>query len=523
MIQSGDGTRKSGASYALKLTVAGAKAIAVDDTAEPEDAGEENDTLANRDQASIPSKSDAKDARRAEGMEPGPIRPAAPRGGSKLARVIGLLERDHGATIKELIAATGWLAHTTRAALTGLRKRGYAVAIDRSDDKRGSFYRIRQVRPASVKGWRTLRRRARRSRTGRSRKPIKRPDGRAPTTAGAGEGLLRATPRSKGVLALDDTIAALVELDLERTLPAMAQPLGRDPSRPFAALAAHEDPSLSHPGHDVRRARQRDAARPAPTEGREAHITGLASFRNANCDKAGRDQAEGRGSARPRMEWPPRACDDPGEGRRLERQDLRQPVAGRQGDYRHKLERPSLLRPAIGQVQRSGMAARRSGDATPLRPAPSQQPSKDGRAAFVRRLPEAARHESEKAKRRCAAPSTPASRPSRASSRSSTRSTTSARPREAYIKSQAHEGWTLIRDRYDDGGFSGGSMERPALQRLLDDVRARRIDVDRRLQGRPADPLACRLRQAGRAVRRPQRLVRLGDPERSTPRPAWDG
>ena len=72
-------------------------------------------------------------------MEPGP---SAPRGGSKLARVIGLLERDPGATIAELIAATGWLAHTTRAALTALRKRGYAVAIDRSDDKRGSFYRI---------------------------------------------------------------------------------------------------------------------------------------------------------------------------------------------------------------------------------------------------------------------------------------------------------------------------------------------------------------------------------------------
>ena len=72
----------------------------------------------------------------------GPARPSAARGGSKLARVIGLLERDHGATIAELIAATDWLAHTTRAALTGLRKRGYAVAIDRSDDKRGSFYRI---------------------------------------------------------------------------------------------------------------------------------------------------------------------------------------------------------------------------------------------------------------------------------------------------------------------------------------------------------------------------------------------
>src|SRR5580704_11106244 len=48
---------------------------------------------------------------------------------------------------------------------------------------------------------------------------------------------------------------------------------------------------------------------------------------------------------------------------------------------------------------------------------------------------------------------------------------------EAYVKSQAHEGWKLIRTRYDDGGYSGGSMERPALERLLDDVRAHRIDV----------------------------------------------
>ena len=48
---------------------------------------------------------------------------------------------------------------------------------------------------------------------------------------------------------------------------------------------------------------------------------------------------------------------------------------------------------------------------------------------------------------------------------------------EAYIKSQAHEGWRLIRERYDDGGFSGGSMDRPALKKLLDDVRARRVDV----------------------------------------------
>jgi hypothetical protein len=63
---------ESGASYALKLTAAGAKTIAIDDAAEPEDAGEESDTLANCDQAAILSKLDAKDARSAESMEPGP-------------------------------------------------------------------------------------------------------------------------------------------------------------------------------------------------------------------------------------------------------------------------------------------------------------------------------------------------------------------------------------------------------------------------------------------------------------------
>src|SRR3984893_15530270 len=47
---------------------------------------------------------------------------------------------------------------------------------------------------------------------------------------------------------------------------------------------------------------------------------------------------------------------------------------------------------------------------------------------------------------------------------------------EAYIRSQRHEGWVLGRTRYDDGGFSGGNMERPALQRLLADIRGGRID-----------------------------------------------
>src|SRR4029078_4422377 len=41
---------------------------------------------------------------------------------------------------------------------------------------------------------------------------------------------------------------------------------------------------------------------------------------------------------------------------------------------------------------------------------------------------------------------------------------------EAFIKSQAHEGWRLVKTAYDDGGYSGGSMDRPALQQLLADV-----------------------------------------------------
>src|SRR5437773_3945852 len=47
----------------------------------------------------------------------------------------------------------------------------------------------------------------------------------------------------------------------------------------------------------------------------------------------------------------------------------------------------------------------------------------------------------------------------------------------AYIKSQAHAGWMLIRSRYDDGGYSGGSTDRPDLQRLLNDIRSRKLDV----------------------------------------------
>ena len=47
----------------------------------------------------------------------------------------------------------------------------------------------------------------------------------------------------------------------------------------------------------------------------------------------------------------------------------------------------------------------------------------------------------------------------------------------AYALSQRHEGWTMVSERYDDGGFSGGNLERPALKRLLADVAAGKVDI----------------------------------------------
>src|ERR1700674_5833474 len=73
---------------------------------------------------------------------------------------------------------------------------------------------------------------------------------------------------------------------------------------------------------------------------------------------------------------------------------------------------------------------------------------------------------------------------------------------EAYIKSQAHEGWKLVRARYDDGGLSGGTMERPALQRLLADIAANLIDV----------VVVSRTSPSWSRFSRPGGLVRVRDP-----------
>lgn len=60
----------------------------------------------------------------------------APKSPSKQQQLAGMVVRDEGATLDQMIAATGWLPHTTRAALTGLKKKGYVLSSDKVDGVR---------------------------------------------------------------------------------------------------------------------------------------------------------------------------------------------------------------------------------------------------------------------------------------------------------------------------------------------------------------------------------------------------
>jgi hypothetical protein len=121
----------------LKLTAAGLKAVAVD----------EGDSRSSASMGASPNAGDdsAKSKKAANlavtASAPGAPTSPPPRHGTKIAGVIELLQRDQGATLEALIAATGWLPHTARAALTGLRHRGYDVRLERGEKGRASIYR----------------------------------------------------------------------------------------------------------------------------------------------------------------------------------------------------------------------------------------------------------------------------------------------------------------------------------------------------------------------------------------------
>jgi Protein of unknown function (DUF3489) len=136
---------ETGQACALKLTVAGTKAIAVNESEKDELAAKAEHASASSSGQGSEETQTSGDEHSAPGHSGSSAQPSAPRSGSKIAGVIAMLARDTGATIDELVAATGWLPHTTRAALTGLRKRGFAMTTDRSDKARGSVYRLSAV------------------------------------------------------------------------------------------------------------------------------------------------------------------------------------------------------------------------------------------------------------------------------------------------------------------------------------------------------------------------------------------
>ena len=140
--------------YALKLTALGAKAVAADvkNVSEMIDAAGSDTspgdrparrTSGARSNAPAPVENAAEERRANEdlaGASEHFQRP--PRPGSKLDRVLGTLSTDKGATLAELTRATGWLPHTARAALTGLRKRGYDVRLVRGGSETASVCRL---------------------------------------------------------------------------------------------------------------------------------------------------------------------------------------------------------------------------------------------------------------------------------------------------------------------------------------------------------------------------------------------
>jgi Protein of unknown function (DUF3489) len=121
---------ESDQAYSLKLSAAGATAIGT--------------SVAPRGKAALtcPALASPPDSTESpEASRRGGDASKAPRKGSKLAAVMALLRRSEGATIDALTKATGWLPHTTRAAITGVRKRGYSVVLDRGAEG-ASVYRL---------------------------------------------------------------------------------------------------------------------------------------------------------------------------------------------------------------------------------------------------------------------------------------------------------------------------------------------------------------------------------------------
>ena len=76
-----------------------------------------------------------------------PVAVPSPKAPTKAATILDLLRRDEGATLEQLVSATGWLPHTTRAALTGIKHKGHMLSSDKADGVR--TYRVAAGQPSA--------------------------------------------------------------------------------------------------------------------------------------------------------------------------------------------------------------------------------------------------------------------------------------------------------------------------------------------------------------------------------------
>ena len=130
-----------GKNVSLVITRAGRDAISVSDDMTASDRSARKAARASAAAKTPPAKTAARSAPRSID--------GAPRPGSKQALVVEMLCKDDGASLDALVKATGWLPHTTRAALTGLRKRGFLVERV-CDESKGSLYRIVEKPGAAI-------------------------------------------------------------------------------------------------------------------------------------------------------------------------------------------------------------------------------------------------------------------------------------------------------------------------------------------------------------------------------------
>jgi hypothetical protein len=243
-----------------------------------------------------------------------------PRPGSKQAQIIALMQRKSGASLAAMVDATCWLPHTTRAALTGLRQKGYVIERDKSPQGK-TVYRL-PARGAWLDSPPMTARSPAVTREVRAR-PVRR---------------VRSSPnpvRGASASALS-TLTPFGCAGASSCAPARLLP----PS-PLSSPAHHR---LSHPGQRLWRPRSRDAALPRRDRARARGPARL--WRQARAQARAFDPASpGAAFAQARHRARARACRRHAPGRRrhgrlrLERRHLPQPLRSGASHHRHQLER----------------------------------------------------------------------------------------------------------------------------------------------------------------------------------------